>query len=129
MQSGQGRRRDPLFGRVARDIGESFDIPILPVISGRDDVLVAAADEVPPHHQILAERLAADQREVCAVRAAERKFGALGAQVQQRARTDLGARDGDLALDHQHRIFEAGFERKGGLGARLDPHVRADEGV
>src|SRR4051812_35565446 len=49
------RRRRQRVGAAAGDLAEPpSGHPILP---GLDDLLVGAADEVPPHHQVLLERL------------------------------------------------------------------------
>src|SRR3954447_15513314 len=52
------RRRGQGVGAAAGDLAEPpSGHPILP---GLDDLLVGVADEVPPHHQVLLERLTAE---------------------------------------------------------------------
>ena len=56
---------DPSYPSTApkRPSGSSpRDHLVLPLLAERDDLVVAAADEVPPHDDLLAERLAADQQ-------------------------------------------------------------------
>ena len=90
---GERRRGDPLdLALVALDPAEPPDLtgqrgPGLPGLARREDLLVAAADEVPPHDDLLAERLPAEDEDA----------GALGAGGEEhRAVVVARGDDGEL---------------------------------
>src|SRR3569833_255373 len=118
--AGELRGRDARVP-VAGDAAEA--VAVRPVGPRGRDLLVAAAHEVPPHHEFVGERLAAQQhRARTAPAGGERERVAAGAEVQQRPGGAPRARGHHLALDHAPRVLEVAAQRD----ARRPP--RAYEG-
>src|SRR4051794_10774981 len=65
LESRAGKRRceQPVLREAlhgAEPLGSTFEPAFVPGLPLLDDLLMAAADEVPPHHDLLLERLAAE---------------------------------------------------------------------
>src|SRR5688500_11747935 len=74
---------------VTVHLAEPFGLR-LPLVSIRDDLVVGAAHEVPPHHDFLAERLAAQQYNPCTVPSCEGQRAPAGAGVTERTWRERG---------------------------------------
>ncbi len=136
------RPRSPRPGRSGRrPVGAG-----LPRLAGGDDLVVRATDEVPPHDDLLAERLAGQDEDAGALVPRRQQERASVADPATRTRrrlhdTQLGRRNrrtGEVHRPtvHQHPDLELVRHRQGHRGARLehdldpeqrglDPHRRA----
>ena len=93
------------------------------------DVVVVAADEVPPHDDALLERLAADEQQPGAVLGAQRQIRAPRAQVEQRAGGERRAVDLDRSGQGQRGVLPGRLQRQArvrtGFQHGLGPDERA----
>src|SRR5262245_31565116 len=96
-----------------------------PVFAHLDDLVVVSADEVPPHDDLLGERLAAEEQEPPG--APYRQAGPAAAEVEQRPGLEREAVDFDRALDGQDRVLVRGLERQVGLATGLHHDLGADD--
>ncbi|OKH77534.1 hypothetical protein EB73_42285 [Mycobacterium sp. SWH-M3] len=90
---------------------------------------MAAAHEVPPHHQLLAERRTAEQdgagRTVAPVD--DVQLRAARPLIRQIRDVDGGAADLDRALVEQHAVFERGVDVEGQRGSGVEVELRAEQ--
>ena len=79
----------------------------LPLLAERHDLVVAAPDEVPPHHDLLAERLAADEQRAqrFVSRLDDELVGSGGHDTEMRGR-DRDALQGRSPGIHHQAVFE-----------------------
>ena len=99
----------------------------LPVRASLGDLRVVAADEVPPHDEVVRERLAADHEDARTVVGLEPDVRAAVTQEEQRPRPARLARDPRRAAQDEHRVLERGVERQVDRCTGLERDVGADE--
>lgn len=117
------------FSGVPLHRTEAFGL-LLPVPAGPHDVVVAAADEVPPHDDLLLERRSAQQN----------GSGPSGRCVAEDQRTDARTEESELGgaqrrpvqfdvpLVHQQAVLERGVDAQGEGRAGLENQLRAEQG-
>ena len=112
----------------------AFDRPepvvvVLPLLPIRRDVLVAAADEVPPHHQLLGKRWAAEQQDARGALAAVDEVQPIttGGLEREVGDVERGARDLDAALIEQHAVLEGAVDIERQVGTRIEVQLRAEQ--
>ena len=88
-----------------------------PVLAGVHDLVVVAAHEVPPHHDLLAERSPADDEHVGEIGGLDVEAFA-GRDVRQLVLLDLLAVDPDQAEVDQYAVLEARVGCRGSAGCR-----------
>src|SRR5829696_10060950 len=79
--NGHGRSLHHPFGAIHHR--REPHVATLPSVPEGDDLLVAAADEVPPHHDLLNERLAAQQDQPTAMITAQHDRLAVSAEIKK----------------------------------------------
>ena len=106
---------------VAGDLG-------LPLLAGLDDLLVGAAHEVPPHHDLLAERRPSEHHEAAGLEGLEPQRRTSRLDVRQLGRLDLLVTDHERAGVEEHAVLEGlvdlEVEHRAGLEEQLDPEQR-----
>src|SRR6266511_1368286 len=98
-----------------------------PFVAVRHDLVVVAADEVPPHDDLLVERLTAEEQQPRRLPGAYRQPGAAGAEVEQRSGAQRDAVHLDGARHREHRVLEVGYQGKLVIGAGTEDRLRADQ--
>jgi hypothetical protein len=76
-----------------------------PVFTRRCDLLMRAADEVPPHQDSLAEWPPAEDQNASALRG-EGKLASSGTEVVQHVGNELLAVESHVSFQHEHGVFE-----------------------
>jgi hypothetical protein len=86
---------------------------------------MAASDEVPPHHDVLGEGLAAEDDHLAAGRASQMEAAPTVAQVEQLINSDRGRFGDDRAGHRENAVFEALIEGKRHIRARIQSQLCA----
>ena len=105
-------------------------IAVLPVGAGLRDVLVAAAHEVPPHHQVLGQRFATQHREASrAMGSGQANRGAIASEIEQIAAgmSQFLTFNGEGVRCHQHGVLKLGPKRQVELDAGIDLYLQANQ--
>src|SRR5215207_2161337 len=126
---GQGRGGQARDRSLVSLHGTEATVVVFPHLPIGCDVLVAAPNEIPPHHQLLGKWRTAEQQHTRRALAAVDHLqtaatGRLECQVRDRERR---TRDLDAALVEQHAVLEAGIDVEGEVGARVDVDLRAEQ--
>jgi hypothetical protein len=109
------------------DVPEAGLVRVLPGVAGGDDVLMGAADEVPPHDQLLGERLAAEEEHRGALLRGQREFVAVGAEVEERASLVGRAVHVECSGEDEDRVLEVRAQRQDRGRAGRDRDLGADD--
>src|SRR5699024_2289821 len=114
---------------VALDATEAVALR-LPLLAEAGDLVRVTADEVPPHDDLLAERLAADEDEASGRGTAVVDAQALAADsgVAQCRSGHGHALEGDVAGIDEQAVLEGGVDRQVQEGAGVQPQLRPHEG-
>ena len=123
---GSGQSRDR--ATVSLD-GAEAGVLVLPHPAVGGDVVMAAPDEVPPHHQLLGERRPAKEQHAgrAVARVVQRKDTATGALIRQVRNAERDARDLDVALVEQHAVFEGRVDVEVHPRAGVEIHLGAQQ--
>ena len=113
---------------VALDRAEPVVVP-LPLLAVGDDLVVAAAHEVPPHHQLLGERGAAEQKQprraVPAIGQMQPVVaGALIGEIGDRQHGPAGL---DIALIDEHPVLEGLVHIEGDVHPGFEIELRTQQ--
>src|SRR5215472_4690047 len=100
----------------------------LPLLPEADYLLVAAADEVPPHDDLLTERLAAQDEDPGGLRRAgpQRDRGGAGGMEHDLTRLGSGAANGQAAGVTQESVLVSRVDLKIKRKAGREGHLRAE---
>ena len=125
-QRGSGQPGDG--AAVAVDRAEA-GVVVLPLPAVGGDVVVAAADEVPPHDQFLAERRPAEQDRASGLVAGvvQRQGVAAGGLIREIGDVERGARRLEAALVEQHAVLEGRVDVEVHSRARIQIDLRAEQ--
>lgn len=116
----------PRFQRPRRQLGRGQPIAVVavhlaeasaahPLRTGLCDILLRPPHEVPPHHDLFLERLAAEEQQAAVGVGAQGQFAAAAAEVEEGAGGQPDAVDLALAGDGQGRVLEVGVDRQAGV--------------
>ena len=87
-------------------------------------------DKVPPHDNLILERLAANQQHAAARRQGDVDSVAAAPQVGQLIHLEGFSVQGQVTLQHQHPVFECCLKRQcqlgGALGLKINAHQRRE---
>src|SRR5262245_24881915 len=91
---------------------EPVTVHALPIGPGGRDLVVAAADEVPPHDEVVGERLTTQQQQPRLGRGGQLQLVASVAEVEEDVRFELGAGSRECTLEKEYAVLEVGSQRK-----------------
>ena len=128
---GQRRRGQAFVGRVVRHLTEPVVTPGVPLRSRSVDLVVAAGHEVPPHDDLLGERLAAEQEHPRVRRELELERRAVHAEVHRLPVRHRGPLDGRRPGQRDEDVLVCGIERQPAralpaVGGQLRAHQRGE---
>ena len=90
---------------------------------------MAAADEVPPHDELLGKRCAAKEQNACGTVAAvdDAQLVATRGLECEVGDVECGSRDLDGALIEQHAVLEGAVDVQRQVGARFEIELRTEQ--
>src|SRR4051795_6915961 len=109
-QPNRGKRRRGQASAVVADDGAEAVVLGVPLLRVVGDLLARPADEVPPHDDLLVERLATEEQQPGRLAGAQAQRLPVGAEVEHRAALEWGVLDRRRTRRGEHGVLEVGVE-------------------
>src|SRR5215510_3240226 len=112
---------------VARHDAVPLAVHALPVGSGSGDLLMAAADEVPPHDELVGERCTAEQQQPAVGRGRQLELVPAAAEVDQGLGSEVLIEGRDGSVEQQQAVLEVRSQRQCRRRAARERELRTEQ--